>query len=165
MTGVGIGILLVFVVTLGIRFAMVYNLSRVKDKQQQILKVVKSQEESEKSYVIFAAKLRVISELFVQRRDKQEAIRYFSTLFGPEVIISDIAYEADSSILTFGLQAKNIFTLENVFSLLSTPAVRDQFTTVSASELRRDKLGIYQTSVVVTLKDETGSAGSVGQNP
>jgi len=151
-SGIGIGIFLVFLGSVGARLALAYNLNQITQKQNRMLQVVRSQEANEKSYVIFAAKLRVISELFVQRRDKQEAIKYFSTLFGPDVTVSDIAYEADSALLTFGLQAKNIFTLENVFGNLRNPQVKEQFAAVAASELRRDKTGSYQTTITVTLK-------------
>jgi len=154
LTGVGIGVFIIFLFTLGVRLAFAFNLDQITKKENQTLQIVQSQESSEKSYVIFAAKLKVISELFVQRRDKQEAIKYFSTLFGPEVTVSDIAYEADTSLLTFGLKANNIFTLDQVFNKLGTPEVRAQFKSVAATELRRDKQGAYQTSVVVTLKDE-----------
>jgi len=165
VSGVGIGILLALLIAVGSRLFFSYTLTQIAAKQSAILALVKSQEESEKSYVIFAAKLRVISELFVQRRDKQEAIKYFSTLFGPDVLVSDIEYEADTSLLTFGLEAKNIFTLETVFNRLNTQEVKDQFASVAATELRRDKFGTYQTSVLVTLKEETkpGAAGAANE--
>lgn len=165
MTGIGIGVFLVFLLSLGARLALAYNLDQVAQRQNQLMKVVQSQEDEEKSYVIFAAKLRVISELFVQRRDKQEAIKYFSTLFGSDVMVSDIAYQADTSVLTFGLQAKNIFSLESVFSKLHTPEVKDQFTSVTASELRRDKNGVYQTSVIVVLKEDKTANPEVPTQP
>lgn len=160
VSGIAIGAFIVLLISVGARMAFAFNLKKITDLQAQTLQQVKSQEESEKSYVIFAAKLRVISELFVQRRDKQEAIKYFSTLFGTDVLVSDIAYEADTSLLTFGVEAKNVFTLESVFNKLSTQQVKDQFVDVKATELRRISNGSYQTSVLVTLKDGAASAAA-----
>lgn len=133
---------------------MAYQLQQLSNQENRLLSQVRSQEDSEKSYVIFAAKLNVLSQLFAQRRDKQEALEYFTTLFGSDVLVSDVAYDADSGVLTLGLKANNIFTLQTVFEQLRSEEVKSQFTSVTTSELRRDDQGSYQTTVTIALKEE-----------
>lgn len=142
----------VFLISLGVRLFFAYTLDQLTNRENRLLAQIRSQEDSEKSYIIFAAKLKVLSALFEQRRDKQEALAYFTTLFGPNVLVSDVAYDAESSILTLGLKATDIFTLQGVFDLLNSPEVGERFQSVAASELRRNDLGEYQTNVTIELK-------------
>lgn len=144
----------VFIVTLGARLLFAYNLEQLVNQENRLLAQVRSQEDSEKSYIIFAAKLKVLTELFSQRRDKQEALAYFTTLFGPDVLVSDVAYDANDAILTLGLTAKDIFTLDTVFDRLGSDEVRSQFEKVAASELRRNDQAEYQSNVTITLKEK-----------
>lgn len=153
-TAVGGICLALLLLTLGIRLFMAYQLQQLNNQENRLLAEVRSQEDSEKSYVIFAAKLNVLSQLFAQRRDKQEALEYFTTLFGPDVLVSDVAYDADIGVLTLGLKANNIFTLQTVFDQLRSDEVKSQFASVTASELRRDDQGSYQTTVTISLKEK-----------
>lgn len=153
MSWVGGAVFVVFIGAVGIRLFMAYQLQQLNDRETRLLAQVRSQEDSERSYIIFAAKLQVLAQLFEQRRDKQEALEYFSTLFGPDVLISDVAYDADSGILTLGLRANTVFTLQSVFEQLNSSVVKERFAGVSAGDLRRNDQGEYQTSITIALKE------------
>lgn len=141
----------IFIASVGIRLFLAYQLQQLGDRENRLLAQVRSQEDSERSYVIFAAKLKVLSQLFEQREDKQVALEYFTTLFGPDVLVSDVAYDADAGELVLGLKANNVFTLQTVFNQINSQEVKDEFRSISASELRRDDQGAYQTTVTIGL--------------
>lgn len=142
----------IFLATLGIRLFFVLTQQQLMDREDQLLATIRSQEENERSYVIFAAKLKVLSELFESRRDKQEALQYFTTLFGPNILISDVNYDATGSVLTLGLQAKDVFTLQTIFDLLKSEDVQSQFSSIKTSDLRRNDQGSYVTNVTISLR-------------
>ena len=95
-----------------------------------------------------------LSGVFQKRKDKQEAISYFSQIFGPDVIIEKIAYDADSQLLSFRLMAADIFTLEKVFELLSTQQSTQKFSSLTKSSLKRTNSGIYQMQITVVMGEE-----------
>lgn len=145
-------IFLVFLATVGVRLFFVYQVKQVADAQKNTRNIILSQEHVERDYNIFAYKLRSLSELFGKRRDKQEAFIFFSQVFGPEVIVSGIDYTAsEQDILSFTIQAPNIFVLEKVFDTLQSDIVRDPYPKVARSDLRRTPLGFYTLKLTVTV--------------
>lgn len=155
--GVLLACFVLFVVGIGIRLYLAYELDLQKNRENQLMAQIRAQEENEEAYVVFAAKLKVLAALFEQRQNKQEALQYFTTLFGSDVLVSDVAYNADNNVLTLGLQAADIFSLQTVFEQLQSQAVKDQFDSVNASDLRRNDRGQYQANVTIDLKEEGGS--------
>ncbi|HYD34547.1 MAG TPA: hypothetical protein VD999_00610 [Vitreimonas sp.] len=130
---------------------LTYRVKQLKDKQNELKRQVVSQENVERSYVIFANKIKILGELFQQRSDKRTAINYFSSLFGPQVLISEISFEGDESLLQFGLKAQDVFTLEEVFEKLSSDEVKNQYAAVNKSELARNQDGGYSMQVTISL--------------
>ena len=145
------GVLILSLLIVSGQLFLTYQRKQVITRQENLKKQIMSHEDVERSYVIFANKVKILTELFKQRSDKRTAINYFSSLFGPDVLISDISYEGDEGILQFGLKAKSIFTLEEVFTKLSTDEVKAQYSMVSKSDLSRDQEGSYRMSVTITL--------------
>lgn len=145
-------VVVIFVIVLSARLWIAYQVRTVISRQEQLKQRIQLLEKNEQSYVIFAAKLQVLTELLAQRKNKKEAIQYFSSLFDPSVLISNITYAADDNILSFTLKAPTIFSLDAIFSSLQQPQLKDQFEQVEKSDLRRSEDGSYSMQVTITLK-------------
>ncbi len=121
-----------------------------EDTKQQIL----NNEEVEKSYLVSLNKLQALVELDKSRQTKQETVAYFTTVFGQEVLVTKIEYVDSEKLLTFRIQAKDVFILKNVFNTLLSDELRQRFNQVNMSNLRRNDGGIYEMSVAVVMKEE-----------
>ncbi|MBT4358967.1 MAG: hypothetical protein HOD22_03375 [Candidatus Pacebacteria bacterium] len=144
-------LLLMLAVVLGYKIYLTSQLNEIKSNQNNYLSRIKKQEEREKTFVLFVNKLRVLSNIFQKRKDKQEAISYFSQIFGDDVTIERIVYDANSQLLTFRLMSADIFSLENVFELLSNQQSIEKFSSLSKSNLQRTTSGVYQMQVTVVM--------------
>lgn len=147
-------LLAILIATLSYKLYLVSRLREIDSSQRNYLARIKKQEDREKSFVLFVNKLRVLSNIFQKRKDKQEAINYFSQVFGPDVTIEQIVYDSDTQLLTFRLIAADIFTLEKVFTLLSTQQAITKFSSLAKSNLQRTDSGVYQMQVTVTVGEE-----------
>ena len=149
-------IFVVFLLSVGVRFFFVHQLSTLEEEQRNTRLAIESQETVEKEYTVFAHKLRALSDLFGKRQDKQEAMLYFSQVFGPQVIISGIEYsESDDSIVSFTLNAPSVFDLENVFTILESDEVKENYSKVYKSGLGRGESGAYSLKLTIVLGDST----------
>ena len=158
----GLGVIFVmFVLAVAARLYLAYSLSQVLAKQGQFKQLVITQESNERAYVVFASKIKTLVDLFAKRRDKQEAISYFSSAFGNNVLISNISYEEDGSILSLGLESDDVFVLEEVFNNLNSQTVKDQFQQLTLSELKRSADGKYKVTVTVVLRSASPIAEEV----
>ncbi|NCN03724.1 MAG: hypothetical protein GW942_01460 [Candidatus Pacebacteria bacterium] len=142
-----------FLITLGLDFFLKFQVKNAQEKQIDMEKQVLAKESVEQSIVIATEKLKILSELFEQRYDKQASINYFSNVFGPEVLIKDINYEANERILSLRLQSQSIFVLEEVFLKLSDPEVEAQFGNINKSELIRNDKGGYNMAITLSLSE------------
>ncbi len=147
-----IGVFVVFLLVLGVRFYFVYQVKLLTDQQKNTRELILSQESVERDYNIFAYKLRSLTELFGKRKDKQEAFVFFSNVFGEDVIVSGIDYSAsEQDILSFTIQVPNVFVLDDVFATLESDAVREPYPKVGRSNLRRTPSGFYTMTLIVTV--------------
>ena len=142
---------LTFLITLSINFYLQFQVKTTKDQQTQMELQVSDQVGVEQSIVVTTEKLKILFELFELRYDKQAAIDFFSKIFGPNVLIKDINYEANERILSLKLQSESIFVLEEVFLKLSDPEVEENFGQVNKSGLSRNDRGAYNMSITLTL--------------
>lgn len=147
-----------FLIAAGLRVYFSYSLNRVITQQNTYKTLVEGQQDNERAYLVFAAKLKILAGLFDQRRDKQQAIEYFTHAFDQNVLLSNISYEETGSLLTLGLQSNNIFVLQTVLDTLQDQVVRQQFQSLALSELKRSNLGQYQVTVTVVLNSASQSA-------
>jgi hypothetical protein len=148
----GVGVLfLITIVVLGVTLWYQNRLKGVLALQDQTRQSILSNQEIEKEFVIGFQKLKILSKLFVDRADKQAAIDYFTTVFGPQVLVKQIEYGGDEKLLTFRLEANDVFVLESVFTQLKSPQTTEGFTQVTPTDLRRTGKGTYQMTVAVVL--------------
>lgn len=150
-----IGIIVVFIlflISVGVRFFFVYRVNALEEAQVNTRKAIQAQEQVEKEYNVFAHKLRALSDLFGKRQDKQEAMVYFSQVFGPQIIISGIDYTADKEdIVSFTLTAPSVFDLENVFTVLDSEEVTSKYGAIERSNLSRGDSGLYSIKLTIVL--------------
>lgn len=151
--GLGCTLGLVLVV-FGVRSYMFQQVSAVQAQQDQTRQQILAQEETERSFVIGVNKVKILTDLFQERRNKQQAIDYFSSVFGPAVLVRQISFNTAEQLLTFRLQADDVFVLEEVFQQLESDDIITQFQNVASSNLRRNDEGKYEMTVAVTLGQE-----------
>jgi hypothetical protein len=150
---IGFGIVLViFIGIMSIQLYFTYQLAQLQERHDDLKGVVVSRDDTERSYLVLLNKVKTLAQLMITRSNKQQAIAFFTTLFGPDVLIKELNFEASGQIISFGIEAPSVFTLEKVLETLSKAEVRDQFGSVTTSELRRGASGAYNMTVTVTLK-------------
>ncbi len=142
----------IFVAAVGARLVLSLQVKQILDQQDDQRAVIQAREDDETAYLLFAAKLDSLSTLFINRKNKQEAINYFSTLFGEDVLVNNIRYDAENGALKFGLTTRNVFSLNQVIDTLSAQSVRDRFKQLKFDDLTRADNGEYQTNITVVLK-------------
>lgn len=151
------GVLVVLLIAVGFSFWLQFQLTKsqatAKDLERQIL----ANEAVEKSAVVLAKKVSVLKELLDERQDKQQAIEFFSSLFGSSVVLKDITYQSIEGILSLRVQAFSIFDLEQVFLRLREEETVARYGTVATSELRRDQEGAYSLNLTISLAKEAAA--------
>lgn len=146
-----IGVVVAVVSTVGVRFFFVYRVTQTTSEQQTLRKGIQSKESIEKSFTVFTYKLKTLTELFGKRKEKQEALEYFSSLFGPDVIIRQLSYTETDEVLHFTLESKNVFVLEEVFSKMNSQEVKAKYPTIVNESLARSAKAKYSMNVKITL--------------
>lgn len=150
-----VGVFAVFLIVVGLRLFYVYRVKTVNDKQVEVKSVILSKESIEKEYIIFAQKLKKLSVLFGKRKNKQEALVFFSKVFGEDVIVSGIDYSsADEDVVTFTIKTPSVFVMEKVFDTLQSEEVTTAYPQISKSSMRRTQSGNYSVNLAVILTNE-----------
>jgi hypothetical protein len=145
-------IFVVFFIVFGIRLYLDSQLNQVKMRQQEVRSQIVTNQDSEKSFVIFVNKLKSLSQIYQNRRDKKEAIEYFTNLFGADVFITQIEFDQKNKVLVFKLQSTDIFSLREVFKKVDSPEIKEKFTSVNPSDLNRLPDGRYEMSLAVVTE-------------
>lgn len=145
--------LVALLAVIGVRFYLLNEFKKIEADQASLRQQVKVYEEREQEFVLFVNKLKTLSQIFTKRQDKQDAISYFTGIFGPEVIIDQMAYDSTEQILAFGLNSAHIFALENVFKILNQTVEAKKFAEISRSNLSRSSEGLYRLQVTVLLTE------------
>lgn len=146
------GVLIISLISVGTNFYFQFQISRAHQRITELEDAIMSREDVEKSAVITSQKLKVISELFNQRQDKQLALEYFTNLFGEKVLVKDIQYKEELSILSLNIEAKDVFVIERVLTLLTSADTVSRYPLLALSDLRRDDQGVYSMDLTITLE-------------
>jgi hypothetical protein len=156
---VGFGsVVVVFLVLLVADLWMGNQLKSIITKENNTKQSLADNQTLEVSFLVFSHKLKSIGEIFVQRNNKQQAINYLSSLFGPEVFISGVTYEGEAQVLSLALTSTNIFELEKLLNSLDTPEVKESFSSLSKSNIKRNEDGSYDLRLTLELKTASESA-------
>ncbi len=142
----------IFLLVLGARFFFIFQAKQIENRQQEVRAAILAREELEEEYTIFVHKLKLLSDLFGKRKDKQEALIFFNEVFGPRVQVSGIDYSgSDEDMLRFTLNAPDIFLLDSVFEILKSTAVTAKYSSVQKEGLRRLEDGSYAMQLTLVF--------------
>ncbi|NCN06790.1 MAG: hypothetical protein GW946_03030 [Candidatus Pacebacteria bacterium] len=133
------------------RWWLTRQVADVQAQQKTQESAILQQQPIEESYTIFAHKLRVLRDLFGNRKNKQNSIAFFSEYFGSDVIVSQLSYNSEEEVLTFVLDSKDIFVLDTVFAKLQADELRSLYPTLQYGGLTRSQGGRYGLKLTVTL--------------
>jgi hypothetical protein len=146
--------LILFVIAAGINMFFVQNLKDVNDNEQSLTRKIDREENTELTFLVFSHKLKTVKDLYQNRSNKQQAIDYFSNLFGSQVFLSGMNYGGEGNSLSLRLTSENIFALERILTTLESQGVKEAFSSVTKSGLRRDDNGTYNIDIAVELLKE-----------
>lgn len=152
------------VVVVGARLALLAWHDSIKQQQQEAIQAIKAREDDERSYTVFASKLNTLTELFGKRKEKQDALAYFSSLFDPDIIISSLSYSADTDTLNFTIQAPSIFRMEAVFEIMQSQSVANAYPELLLASMRRSSDGKYGMQVQLTFGEAASQLNSIEFN-
>lgn len=149
-----IGFSVVVAIFLGLFSYRIYLSSQLKNvlsNQDKAKQSINNQGDVEVSFLVFTNKLKLIQTLFEERSDKQAAISYFSNLFGEGVYIEGMSFGGSGKTLLLTIASQDIFVLENVFEKLKNPEIKEKFSFVNKSNLRRENNGRYKVNLTISL--------------
>lgn len=155
-----LGVVILLVV--GARLFLLYRIKTIQADQKSTQDQILAQEEVERNYTVFAHKLKIVSELFGKRREKQEALQYFSSLFDSNVLITQLSYTAGDEVLTFVLQANSIFTMEEVFNIMNSDDVEQRYPDIEKNALLRSRDGTYGMQITLYFGDKPAALPEAG---
>ena len=139
---------------LGGRLYFNHQLEQLDTEQTALRQAIVTQQPLEEDFTIFVHKLRAVTDLFDVRKDKQDALQFFGSVFGPLVRVGEIDYSAsDQDIVSFTIRAPSVFVIESVFKTLDSEIVTGEYASVSRSGLRRTDTGEYSVKLTVQLQD------------
>jgi hypothetical protein len=156
---IGFGIVVgIFLILLTINLILGQQLKRLNTQQLEGKQSLVNNQSVEVAYLIFSHKLAAIAQIFEQRNNKQQAINYLSSLFGSQVFISGVTYEGTAQVLSLNLNSANIFDLSQLLEQLDTPEVKQNFSSLVKSNIRRNDDGSYDLKLTLELKAASASA-------
>src|SRR5688572_18916140 len=144
----------VFLIVFGIRFYFDRQLFQVEAAQKNARSQILNNEATERSFVIFVYKLNALVNLTQDKQEKNQALNFFSNLFGPNVFVTQMSFLEKERILSLKIESDSIFSLREVLNLLNSPEVRVQFISVNPSDLVRTARGDYEMVITAVVKDQ-----------
>jgi len=148
-------VVLISVVLVGINLFLTKKIDAQKKYQRQLDQVIKENQSVQLQYQLAINKLKIVSQLFGERKNKQEALDYFSSLFDSNIKISGISYNQDEKSLVFSLSIPSIFQLKDVLDTLDSDEIKDKFGNLEKSGISRGSDGGYSLGVKVYLNKRT----------
>ncbi len=143
---------LIFLAVFGVRFYFDRQLFQVREAQKAARSQILNDQAIEQSFVIFVYKLTALANLTQDKQEKNEALNFFSNLFGSDVFVTQMSYLEKERILSLKIQSDSVFSLRKVFELLNTDAVREEFASVNPSDLTRTPQGDYEMVITAVVK-------------
>lgn len=132
-----------------------YNTLILNQTKQQISDYkdsILAQEKTEIAYLIFVNKIKVITEIYQNRSDKQAAMNYFADSLREHADIIGMTYQEEEGGLSLQISSSNIFKLDAVQSILDSKAMRERYQNIKKSTLSREDTGAYRMTLQLQLK-------------
>lgn len=149
------GVFMVFLAVFAVRFYFDRQLFQVREAQKTARAQILNNESIERSFVIFVYKLTALANLTQDKQEKNQALTFFSNLFGDDVFVRQMSFLEKEKILSLKIQSDSIFSLREVFALLNSQQVRDQFVSINPSDLVRTAGGDYEMIITAVVKENT----------
>lgn len=146
------GVFTVFLIIFGIRFYFDRQLFQVREAQKAARSQILNDQNIERSFVIFVYKLTALANLTQDKQEKNEALNFFSNLFGSDVFVTQMSYLEKERILSLKISSDSVFSLRNMFRLLNDDSVRAEFSSVNPSDLQRNAQGDYEMVITAVVK-------------
>lgn len=151
-TYVLIGVIILMVGTFAFKLFNNLKINNAEKKIAEYKNSILSQETIEINYLIFVNKLKVISEIYQKRSNKQEAMNYFSNAFDGVAEIIGMNYEEEQGGLILQISSENVFKLEETNKILNSNDLRSQYQNIEKNVLARTDLGSYKLTLKLELK-------------
>jgi nitrogen fixation/metabolism regulation signal transduction histidine kinase len=158
-----IGVISLFLIATGLNLYFSQQLSNLNQREKNLTSQISSEESTELTFLLFSHKLKTVKDLYQNRSNKQQAIDYFSNLFGSQVFLSGMSYggtTGSENSLSLRLTGENIFALEKLLNTLDMDDVKQAFTSIKKSGLRRENNGTYSVDIAVELLKQGEVSGS-----
>jgi len=130
------------------------QLTQVNKKIADYKEAILAQEQTEIAYLIFVNKIKVISEIYQKRSNKQEAMNYFAQNLKDQADIVGMTYQESEGGLSLQLSSDNIFKFQIVQEILDSDALRQQYQNIKKTGLSRGDNGSYKLSLQLQLKTQ-----------
>lgn len=153
LIGFGIAVT-VFFVSAGANIFFTNRLNQLATQNKAVTDQIAQDEPVEINFLVFAQKLKSVQEIYENRSNKQQAIDFFSNIFGGQVFLSGMSYEEGENALSLRLTSEDVFAFDNTLAILDSEEVKNVFSGVEKSSLRRDENGTYSLDISVELKTE-----------
>jgi hypothetical protein len=154
----------VFILVFGIRLFSEIQLRQIRSAKEVALAKISQRESTERQYLIFFQKIKALSDLAAVRQNKQAAIVYMTSVFQPFGLVNQIEFNEVDRVLSFVIEASDIFRLQQVFGVLKQDAFTQSFASVNTSNLLRSEDGKYQVKVTISTRKPVQAVLPNGQN-
>ena len=144
----------IFFLAAGLNIFFNSRLNNLNQQNQSLTAQISNDESIEIGYLVFSQKLKSVEEIYENRSNKQQAIDFFSNIFGSQVFLSGMNYEEGKNALSLKLTSDDVFALDDTLAVLDSEEVSNVFSNVRKSGLRRDETGNYSLDISVELKTE-----------
>jgi len=104
-----------FVLAIGANIFLTTRLRQANATQQALTTQIADEEPVEVSFLIFSQKLKSVREIYESRSNKQQAIDFFSNVFGDQVFLSGMNYGGEGNELSLRLTSQDVFAFENSY--------------------------------------------------
>lgn len=142
------------VATLGFKLYTNLQINKHENDIKEYRNTILAQEQVELNYLIFVNKIKVISEIYQKRSNKQEAMTYFTSALTDTAEIIGMNYQEDQGGLILQLSSQNVFKMEEVNQILDSSALREQYQKIDKSALSRTDNGSYKLTLKLELKKD-----------
>jgi len=141
-----------FVAFLGVssyRIVLKVSFNKIIKQQDEEKIIIDDHLATELEYKLLSYKLKTVKQVFDERSNKQEAIRFFTLLLADTTYSKGISYEEKK--LTLKLLTRNIFTLEETLDLIASKEVTEKYSKIKQQEIIRNDDGTYSVELIIDL--------------
>lgn len=140
------------VATISFKLFNTFRINSVENKIKDYRETILAQEHVELNYLIFVNKIKVITEIYQKRSNKQEAMSYFADTFAGKAEITGMSYQEEQGGLILQLSSENIFKFKDVNEILDSESLRQQYQNIEKNALARADNGSYKLTLKLELK-------------